>query len=63
MKNFQFYCVCDESGIVSMVNERYETLKGVFSDIKDAKKSVETASEKYPHVNFEIVKVNIVEAD
>ncbi len=56
MKNFNFYAVEDEKGLVSIKNEKYETLKGIFREKKDAEKVITNN----PSKNLKIIEVNIV---
>ena len=54
MKNYKFYAVVDDQGLVSVRNENYETLKAIFSDLSCAKKMVE-ANKNIP------LKIQIIE--
>lgn len=41
MKNYKFYAVVDDKGLVSVANEKYETLKAIFSDLSCAERMLE----------------------
>lgn len=44
MKNYTFYAVEDEKGIVSIRNDKFTTLKAIFSCRADADDCVRTSS-------------------
>jgi len=56
--NFKFYAVSDSDGIVSVINDRFESVKAIFHDVSDAKKLQEQAlAEKGLTLTVEEVRI------
>ena len=55
MQNYKFYAVVDDKGIVYVSNEKYETLKAIFSDLSCAERMLE--QNKNIPLRIEVVEI------
>lgn len=55
MKNYKFYAVVDDKGVVCISNEKYRTLKAIFSDLSCAERVLER--NKNMPLRIEVVEI------
>nr|DAK07001.1 MAG TPA: hypothetical protein [Caudoviricetes sp.] len=55
MKNYKFYAVVDDKGVVGISNEKYRTLKAIFTDLSCAERVLER--NKNMPLRIEVVEI------